>query len=44
MATRVNEGTWTQYIQKEGVKENTWTYEKEVRGELRKLIVKEHRN
>ena len=44
MALQVNEGTWTQDVQKEGAKENTWTYEEEVRGELRELIGEEHRN
>jgi len=44
MASQVNEVTWTQGVQKDGVKENTWTHEEEVRGELRELIGEEHRN
>ena len=44
MASQVNEGTWTQGVQKEGAKENTWAYEEEIRGELRELIGEEHRN
>lgn len=44
MASQVNEGTWTQDVQKEGAKENTWKYEEEVGGQLRELIGEEHRN
>jgi hypothetical protein len=32
MASQVNGGIWTQDVQKEGAKENTWTYGEEIRG------------
>jgi len=44
MASQVNEGTWAQDVQKEGAKENTWTYKEDVRGELKELTDEEHRN
>lgn len=44
MASQVKEGAWTQDVQKQGAKENSWTYEEEVRGDLRELIGEEHRN
>lgn len=32
MTSQVNEGIWTQDVQKEDAKENTWTYERGKRG------------